>query len=308
MRTVQPFANHASAPLVFRAERFLSGLLAGSRWAPKNPGATILVYHNLSPLSDKASLGDDSVTVQDFECQLRFLRIHNYCLIPLRELVSLIEAGREPDPKTVVITFDDGYHGVFRHALPIMKAYEVPATVFLAAGYIGLSGQFPWLKREAGRFRAENLQPLTWEEVAALAGAGIEIGSHSFSHRFLPLLSKKEVRDEVLRSQAVIAEKTGTLPRWFALPFSFPVRHRAWPRFPEILAESLQEGGYRSCCTMVRGHVTGSADPYQLRRLAVTRHDDLISFDSKVTGCYAWTSPLQAFHQHTFKKYRIHPE
>jgi len=300
--------NHASVPLGFRAERFLSGLLAGSRWAPKDPVATILVYHNISPLSDKALLMSDSVTVEDFECQLRFLRTHNYRLIPLHELVSALEAGKEPDPKTVVITFDDGYQGVLLDALPIMKSYEVPATVFLAAGYIGVSGQFPWLKIVADHSRGENLQPLTWEEVATLAGAGIEIGSHSFSHRLLPLLSKEEVRDEVLRSQAVIAESTGTAPRSFALPFSFPVRHRAWPFFAETLAAALQEGRYHSCCTMARGHVNATSNPFLLNRIAIIKHDDLSSFRAKVTGCYACTRCLQTFHQHTFKKYRIHPD
>lgn len=300
--------NHASAPLAFRAERFLSELLAGSRWAPKNPGATILVYHNISPLSDKALMMGDSVSVEDFECQLRFLRTHNYRLIPLQELVSALAAGRKPDPKTVAITFDDGYQGVLTDALPVMESYDVPATVFLAAGYIGLSSQFPWLKRGADQSRAENLRPLTWEEVAALAGAGIEIGSHSFSHRFLPLLSKEEVRDEVLRSQAAIAESTGTAPRSFALPFSFPVRHRAWPLFAETLAAALREGHYHSCCTMARGHVNERSNPFLLNRMAMIKHDDLSSFRAKITGCYAWTSALQALHQHTFKKYRVHPD
>ncbi len=299
--------KHASAPLGFRTERFLSGLLAGSRWAPKNTGATILVYHNISRLTDKALLMEDSVTVEDFECQLRFLRTHNYRLITMQELVSALEAGREPDPKTVVITFDDGYQGLVVDALPIMKSYEVPATVFLAAGHIGLSGQFPWLERGVDDSRAENLQPLTWEEVAALAGAGLEIGSHSFSHRFLPLLSKEDVRDEVLRSQAVIAKSTGTAPRSFALPFSFPVRHRAWPLFAEALTAALQEGCYYSCCTMARGHVHERSNPFLLNRIAVIKHDNLSSFRAKVTGSYSWTRCLQTFHQHTFKKYRIQP-
>jgi peptidoglycan/xylan/chitin deacetylase (PgdA/CDA1 family) len=49
---------------------------------------------------------------------------------------SLHSRDVQPMP-SVVVTFDDGYVDNLTHALPILKAFDIPATLFICSGYIG---------------------------------------------------------------------------------------------------------------------------------------------------------------------------
>lgn len=71
-----------------------------------------------------------------------------------RDIVSLDEALRrlaEPDGarRFAVLTFDDGYHDNFAHALPVLKAAEAPFTVYVTTGFIDRTITAWWLVLEA---------------------------------------------------------------------------------------------------------------------------------------------------------------
>jgi peptidoglycan/xylan/chitin deacetylase (PgdA/CDA1 family) len=57
-------------------------------------------------------------------------------VVALSALVEEIAAGRSPAAGTVCITFDDGYLDTYTMAAPILAKYRLPATVFLATGYV----------------------------------------------------------------------------------------------------------------------------------------------------------------------------
>jgi peptidoglycan/xylan/chitin deacetylase (PgdA/CDA1 family) len=44
----------------------------------------------------------------------------------------------------VVVTFDDGYFDNLRNAKPLLESHDVPATVFVAAGFVGHKREFWW--------------------------------------------------------------------------------------------------------------------------------------------------------------------
>ncbi|SDZ75137.1 polysaccharide deacetylase family protein [Microbulbifer marinus] len=99
-------------------------------------GAVILMYHGITDREDENWIDPRfAVPVSVFERQMRFLARHRR-VISLDELLSLIAAGSSPPPGTVVITFDDGYRGVFTKAAPILKRYNLPATLYLATGQV----------------------------------------------------------------------------------------------------------------------------------------------------------------------------
>jgi len=288
---------------VFAFENSISNLLAAFLHDRLITGATILVYHSVSSDTNKTKLLTDSVCLAEFEKQIRFLREGSFKVIPLKDLVYHLEKGEQIPRKSVVITFDDGYKNTFSNAYPILEKYKMPATVFLAAGYIGSKGLFPWLESFRGSSYFDDLSPMNWEEVIELHNSGIEIGSHTFSHKFLPRMNRNEIEEEVLKSQSVITEKIGTIVRSFALPFSFPIKHHSWPTFRRVLLEALEKGGYTSCCTMLRGHITLKSYPFFLKRIPVVKYDNLKSFSAKLLGCYTWTRIPQYIFQALFKNY-----
>ena len=92
---------------------------------------------------------------------------------------ALADELRSPtaDDPLVAVTFDDGFASVARNAAPLLAARGLGATVFCVAGH---SAAERLAERPRGSFRLARSCPPS--EIAELAAAGIEIGSHGFSH------------------------------------------------------------------------------------------------------------------------------
>lgn len=120
------------------AESFLhwSGLGRVYEKVAHPKGAIILMYHsvareNVAPFVDPPN----HLPAQVFEQQMLFLKRHRN-VVSLSDLVACLEAGEEPEAGTVCITFDDGYLDNLTVAAPILAGCYLPATLFLATGYI----------------------------------------------------------------------------------------------------------------------------------------------------------------------------
>lgn len=91
------------------------------------------MYHSIAH-SDVA----DALTVkpQDFEKQIRSFKKEGYSFIALPELLNSHKPSNQYE-KTIALTFDDGYTDNYELAYPILKAYDIPATIFLPTAYLG---------------------------------------------------------------------------------------------------------------------------------------------------------------------------
>lgn len=109
----------------------------------------ILVYHRIGNPAAEDGLLDPTLvnaTTEQFEQQMRFLR-ENYRLLSIVDLLRAIE-NREPlPPKSIMVTFDDGYRCFGDSAWPVLERYQIPALMFLATGYLSASGQMFWWDR-----------------------------------------------------------------------------------------------------------------------------------------------------------------
>jgi peptidoglycan/xylan/chitin deacetylase (PgdA/CDA1 family) len=104
---------------------------------------TILTFHRVN---DEADPFFPSLSPTVFAARMRHLAEH-YVVLPLEDLVERQRRGRVPR-RAVAVTFDDGYHDTLTHAAPILARHGLPATVFLATGYISGS-EMPWYDRLA---------------------------------------------------------------------------------------------------------------------------------------------------------------
>ena len=83
--------------------------------------------------------------------------------VSVYDLVRCIMNKKELPLNAVAITFDDGYEDNYRKAYPILKKYNIPATIFLTTGYIGTSKIFWWdmlgeiIKKSAAPFVDMNI-------------------------------------------------------------------------------------------------------------------------------------------------------
>lgn len=93
---------------------------------------TILIYHRVLEAPDPFRQGEAAADV--FERQMHFLSRH-FSVLPLQEAVRLLKRGKLPR-RACCITFDDGYADNLTVAAPILKQYDLPATVFVSSGYL----------------------------------------------------------------------------------------------------------------------------------------------------------------------------
>ena len=125
----------------------------------------IMMYHGVTrrPRAGLANCEGKHVGVARFAEQLRFLQRHRR-IVPLDELVDGVVAGRDMR-QTVAITFDDGYENNVTEAAPVLADLKLPATFFLATGYVD-AGRWMWVDR------LESALDRTDQKTLALEGLG----------------------------------------------------------------------------------------------------------------------------------------
>lgn len=99
---------------------------------PLQASLTTLIFHRVLPVTDP--LRPHEPDAAHFDRLMRFIS-DNFTVLPLSEAVDRLQEGCLPR-RCCSITFDDGYADNLTVALPILEKYRLPATVFIATGYL----------------------------------------------------------------------------------------------------------------------------------------------------------------------------
>lgn len=223
----------------------------------------ILMYHSVTTRIDPAIRGL-IVSPQSFERQMSFLKRNRYRVIPLADLVVLINEGRRIPPKTVAITFDDGYQDTFTHAFPVLKKYGLPATVFVIYNEVS--------KPQANR--------LSWEEIRLMRDSGlIDFGSHTLGpESLLNIKSAEELRRQIVDSKVKLEEKIGRP----VVLFSYPQGG-----FNDTIRALVIEAGYRAAVATNPGKRFANNDIFVLKRIRISSNcDNLLIYWIESSGYY----------------------
>jgi peptidoglycan/xylan/chitin deacetylase (PgdA/CDA1 family) len=219
----------------------------------------ILCYHRFA-----ATGGKMAVSPTTFAAQLDWLARNDYHVIRLAQLLGYLE-GRQTLPKrSVVITIDDGYESVHRHALPVLRKHGFPATLFVYTDFVG-----------AG-------DALSWAQLHELASSGlVDIQAHSKTHRNLI----ERAANETEAQYRLGLETEAKAPREILerrLPVQ--VRHYAFPYGDanEAVLEVLAKQHYQLAVTVNPGGNAFFSQPLMLRRTMIFGDSDLESFKAKL--------------------------
>lgn len=167
---------------------------------------SILAYHMVDPRFD---WGITRVTPKQFRRQIEFALKRGFSFQTISEYLS-----HENDrTKRIAITFDDGYKSVYDYAFPILKQFEIKATLFVIPGFVGQRNTWDvnigWLK----------FDHLDWCEINKIHDAGWEIGSHSMSHRDMTRLGNRELDYELGASKLLLEKRINSGVRVISYPF-----------------------------------------------------------------------------------------
>lgn len=242
-------------------------LLARERLAAA-PRIRALTYHRFGDAP-----GDPwCVATAEFAAQMRWLAERG--LLVSLDAVQGFLAGTATLPRNaVLVTIDDGCRSLVSEALPVLRDFAVPAVAYVSAGLVG-----------AGAVAADHAEPYaSWDELARLHDAGVEIGSHAFDHRSLARMSDAEALDQALRSRAEIGARLGAPARSFAYPFG------TYADFDARTDRLLAQAGYEVAFTAVHGTIRPGMDPISLPRVKIEGGEGLRLFGLATRGAMdAW--------------------
>jgi peptidoglycan/xylan/chitin deacetylase (PgdA/CDA1 family) len=161
----------------------------------------------------------------------------------------------------VVVTLDDGYEDNFQHAYPVLRRHGIPATIFLVSDAVGRRNDWTRKGVLAGR------PMMSWEQIRAMRGDGIDFGAHSRTHPRLTELGAEAAAAEVAGSGTDIERALGSPVSAFAYPYGL---------HDETTRNLAREAGYAAGCTVDPG-LNGLATPaWSLCRAEIWGTDSIV--------------------------------
>lgn len=132
-----------SVEIVVSSILFYSGLLFLYTRTIGKKRILILFYHEVG--NDKDILGNIAVKPEIFEMQMKYISMW-YNAISIDDLSDYIEGKTDLPPNPIAITFDGGYIGNYKNAYPVLKKYNLPATIYPVTESIE-KRELPWTMR-----------------------------------------------------------------------------------------------------------------------------------------------------------------
>lgn len=219
----------------------------------------ILMYHYLSepPPGADAIRQDLSISPNQFEAHLAYLRQAGYETISFEELIFALSQEADLPPKPIILTFDDGYRDHYENAFPLLRQYGYSATFFIFTQTID----------------TYNVDYLTWEMVIEMHKAGMEFGSHTYSH---PDMSGRDVDFliyQILGSKEAIEERIGEPVRIFSYPAG---------RYDAMTIKVLESANFWGAVTTQWGAQHSYRRRFEMPRVRISGNDSAQNLADKL--------------------------
>jgi peptidoglycan/xylan/chitin deacetylase (PgdA/CDA1 family) len=246
------------APLASRSERWatLAADLAHWRqvraeagpqeWRRLTSSYSVLVYHRFA---GELKPGQERIDIapRRFRRQLRLLRLLGFRPLPQAELLAFHRGERNELPRRrFVITVDDAMADAVE---PLRRAADLHPQLFVPTAELG--GRAHWIDGEP---------VASWDDVRALAEAGVAIGSHTRHHRRLSELEPAEREAELKGSLTDLREHLPTATAVIAYPNG---------DHDDATCRAAREAGYEAAFTTEKGRNGAATDPFRLHRVSV---------------------------------------
>ena len=229
----------------------------------------ILCYHRFGPGVSKMIM-----PAANFAAQLEWLSKNDYRVVTLADVAQFLDGRKALPKRSVVITIDDGYESVYRHAFPLLKRYGFAATLFVYTDFVGVG------------------DGLSWAQLQEMADSGlVDIQSHSKTHRNLIERTAQESEpryrqniDTEIRVPRELIEKRLPAAR---------VAHIAYPfgDANELVLETAARHRFEIGVSVNPGGNGFFAQPLMLRRTMIFGDLDLEAFKAKLQVTKAFVAP-----------------
>ena len=232
----------------------------GCEWRSLNDGVRILMYHAVT--ADRASTRD-VIPAARFARQMRWLERRGYRVLSLAELAEHRRAHRLPPPRSVAITFDDGFADFAELALPVLRRHRFPASVFLVTSAVGARMEWDAASELHGR------PLLSWRDVGQLDESDVRMGSHTRTHARLTGLPAAALHAELAGSRDDLDRMVPNPLHALTYPYG---------SYDEAARSAAEGAGYELALGVRPGLNRPSTTSSELRRISVRGNERLPRF------------------------------
>src|SRR6267143_369342 len=214
---------------------------------------------------------DTEITPAAFEAQMAELKNRGITVIGMQDFLAWKRGEKNIPPRCAIITIDDGWKSQYEVAWPILKKYGYPFTMFIYTE--GVRG---------GHFGGG--EAITWEQLAEMRGAGIDIQAHTETHQDLrkpyDKVAKKKLsppeyeqwlQNEVGRCKETLEQRLGIKVNCFAVPYGFYNQH---------IKEVAQRAGYEAVFTVYGQPITYRSSMDSLGRYLIEANKPKVFADA----------------------------
>lgn len=196
MKNFLKFAVFVLAIILFQTKIYAKAVEETREYFPP-----VLMFHDIR----ENPLNFMDVQVEDFKKQLDWIKSEGWQTLSMDEFISYVEEGKNFPKKSLLLTFDDGYAGIWDYAAPELEKRNMKATFFIVPRSLDVKkGNYPHITTEQLKILAKN--PL------------FSIGSHSMTHPYLNQLNDEQKTEEIGHSKKILEEIIGKKVKSFAYP------------------------------------------------------------------------------------------
>ena len=240
----------------------------------------VLCYHRFV---DKPK---DSLAIKpaDFEAQMQALKDNGISVISMEDFLAWRRGEKEIPEKAAIVSIDDGYLSGYSVAWPILKKFGYPFTMFLYTDYIKGG------PKSGG-------QSISWDQLAEMRDAGVDIEGHTVSHSSLNARKGKTdeqylawLKSEIVGSKELLEKNLGIQVKAFAYPYGL---HN------KTVRDVVKQAGYEAAFTVWGRRIARGADPMMMGRYAIEStkpkvFEEAVNFKGAVEGDDASVMPAAA--------------
>jgi peptidoglycan/xylan/chitin deacetylase (PgdA/CDA1 family) len=228
-------------------------------WYSNSTYVPVLMYHYIRVNPDPRDRTGFSLSVTPamFHAQMDYLARNHFRVLGLQDVVWAMRTRHPLPPRSVVLTFDDGYADFYTAAAPELRRYGFTATTYVVTGFVGAPGY------------------LTWAQVTELDRQGFTIGAHTVHHAALGRLPLAQASWEMTQCKATLEAVLG-----------HPVTHLAYPfgSFTTAVAARARDLGFESATSTRPGAWHPGWELWSLHRMRVSGYASLWDFARLVGG------------------------
>ena len=205
-----------------------------------NRGVPVLCYHSIG--DDPTGKNPIIISKEKLRQDLQTIKNLGYTTLTLSQLNDYIFNDKAIPEKSVVITFDDGYKDNYTNAFPILKELNMNATIFVVSSLI--NGE----------------TSMTSQQIKEMSDYGIDIESHTVSHKRLSEMSYNEQLEELSKSKKEIEEITGKSVIAAAYPEGM---------YNDDTKSAVENAGYKMGFTIEHGYADRDDNFSMLNRICI---------------------------------------